>query len=79
MYSNLCAQVTLCAQRGLACFPDSTDTLISLIHSSLAEICACARKHKARMQESLRVHVKLCAQTGPACFPDSEDTLISLI
>ena len=32
----------LCAHKGPACYPDSIDTLISLIQPNLADIWACA-------------------------------------
>ena len=38
MHTNLRAQFKLCAETGLACSPDSIDTLISLIRTNLAEI-----------------------------------------
>ena len=36
MHTSLCAQVTLCAQTGLAFTPDSRDSLLSLIKPNLA-------------------------------------------
>ena len=79
MRASLRARVDLCAQKDLACYPDSIDTLISLIQSNLAEIWACAHKHIGCMHAGLRAWVDLCAQKDPACYPDSIDTLISLI
>ena len=61
MRASLHAQVDLCAQNDLACYPDSIDTLISLIRSNLAEILACARKHIGCMHASLHAQVDLCA------------------
>ena len=46
MHASLHAWVDLCAQKDPACYPDSIDTLISLIRSNLAEIWACACKCK---------------------------------
>ena len=74
-----CAWVMLCAHICLACFPDSIDTLISLIWPNFTEIWACAHKHKVCMHASLHAWVILSAQTDPMCSPDSIDTLISLI
>ena len=79
MHVSYHAWVVLCAQTGLASSPDSIDTLISLIHSNLAYIWACARKHIACMHASLHAWVVLCVQTGLACSPDSIDSLIFLI
>ena len=79
MYARLCSWGDLCAQKGLACFPDSIDTLISLIQPNLVEIWAHARKHIACMHTSLHAQVKVCAQRGPACSPGCIDILISLI
>jgi len=79
MHASLHAQVDLCAQKYPACYPDSIDTLISLIRSNLAEIWASACKHIGCMHASLRAQVDLCAQKDLACYPDSIDTLISLI
>ena len=79
MRASLHARVDLCAQKDPACYPDSIDTLISLIPSNLAEICACACKHIGCIQASLHARCDLCAQKGLACYPDSIDTLISLI
>ena len=36
----MCAWGELCAQKGLTCYPDSIDTLISLMKPDLAEIWA---------------------------------------
>ena len=79
LHASLSAWVKLCAQTGLACSPDSIDTLISLIPPSLAEIWSQAFKNKACMHASLHAWVVLCAQTGLACSLDSIDTLIFLI
>merc|ERR1712081_26287 len=79
MHASLHAWVDLCAQKDPACYPDSIDTLISLIQSNLAEKWACACKHRGCMHPSLHARVDLCAQKDPACYPDSIDTLISLI
>ena len=79
MHASLRAPVDLCAQKDLACYPDSIDTLISLILSNLAEIWACACKHIGCLHASLRALVDLCAQKDPACHLDSIDTFISLI
>ena len=79
VHPSLCALVTLYAQRGLACSPDSIDNLISLIWPNLAEIKAFAYKHIAWMHASLHAWVNFCAQRCLACSPDSIDTLISLI
>ena len=74
MHASLHARVKLCAQRGLACFPDSIDTSISLIRPNLAEILACACKLIGCMHTSLCAWGEVCA-----CSSDSIDTLISLI
>ena len=66
MHASLCAWGALCAQKDPAGYPDSIDTLISLIRSNYAEIWACARKHRACMHASLRAQVILCAQRDPA-------------
>ena len=79
MHASLHTWVDLCAQKDTACYHDSIDTLISLIPSNLAEICAFAHKHIGCMRASLRAQVDLCAQKDLACYPDSIDTLISLI
>ena len=79
MHASLHAQGDLCAQKGPACYPDSKDTLISLIQPNLADIWAYACKHIAFMQASLHALVKFCAQRGTAYSPESIDTLISLI
>ena len=68
MHSSLCTQVTLCAQIGPACSPDSIDTLIPLIQPNLAKIYACAHKHIVCMHASFHAMVTLCAQTGPNMF-----------
>ena len=77
MHASLHAQVDLCAQKDLACYPDSIDTLISLIQSNLADIWACAHKHIGCMYARLNARVELCAQKDPACYPDSIDTFNS--
>merc|ERR1712081_163062 len=69
----------ICAQKDPACYPDSIDSLISLIQSNWAEIWACARRKIGCMHASLHARVDLCAQKDPSCYPDSIDTLISLI
>ena len=79
MRASLHTWVELCAQKDQACYPDSIDTLISLIPSNLAEIWACACKHIGCMHAGLRAWVVLCAQKDPAYYPDSIDTLSSLI
>ena len=79
MHNSLCARVDLCTQKDPACYPDSIDTLISLVQSNLAELCAFARKHIGGMHTSLHAWVDLCALKDLACHPDSIDTLISLI
>merc|ERR1711954_556700 len=79
LLARLGARVVLCAQKDLACYPDSIDTLISLIRSYLADIWACARKHIGCMHASLHARVVLCAQKDLACYPDSIDILIYLI
>ena len=79
MHASLRAWVDLCAQKYQACYSDSIDTLISLIPSILAEICAFAHKHIGCMHASLSARVDLIVQKDPACYPDSIDTLISLI
>merc|ERR1711954_146696 len=58
----MCAWGELGAQKGLACYPDSVDTLISLMQPNLAEIWACECKHIACMHVSLHDWVKFCAQ-----------------
>ena len=45
-------QAKLCAQRSLACSPDSIDTFISLIRHNFPEIWAYACKHIACMHDS---------------------------
>ena len=77
MHASLRAQVDLCVQKDPACYPDSIDTLISLIQSNLAEIWACARKHIVCMYAGLHAPVVSCAQKDPACYPDSIYTFIS--
>ena len=79
MHASLCAWGDLYAPKGLACYPDSIDTLIFLIQPNLAVIWAQARKHIVCMHTSLCAWVKFCAQRGPAYSPESIDTLISLI
>ena len=79
MHASLHARVDLGAQKDPACYPDSLDSLISLIRSNLAEIWACARKHIGCIHASLHGQVDLYTQNNPACYPDSIDTLISLI
>merc|ERR1711954_531413 len=79
MHASLRAQVDLCVQKDPACYPDSIDTLISLIRSNLAEIWAFARKHIGCMHASLHAWDDLCALKDLECYPDSIDTLISLI
>ena len=79
MHASLHAWVDLCAQKDPACYPDSIDTLISLNHSNLADILACACKHMGCMHTSLHDQVDSCAWKDLACYPDSIDTLISLI
>ena len=79
MHASLHARVDLCAQKDLACYPDSIDTLIFLIRYNLAEILACAPEHIGCMHTSLSAWVDLCSQKDTACYLDSIDTLISLI
>ena len=64
MHTSLGSQVDLCAQKDPACYPDSIDTLISLIQSNLAEIWACAPEHIVCMHASLHAQVILGAQVG---------------
>ena len=78
MHTSLHALVVWCTQRGLVCSLNSIDTFISLICPYLADIWACAHKHKACMHASLCAGVKLCAHTGLSCS-HSIDTFISLI
>ena len=62
MHASLRAWVDLCAQKHPVCYPDSIDTLISLIRSNLAEIWACACKHIGGMHASLIAGGEVCAQ-----------------
>ena len=78
MHTSLLARIVSCAQKDPAYYPDSIDTLISLIQPNLAEVWACACKHIGFMHASLRARVDLCAQKDPEYYPDSIDTLISL-
>ena len=66
MHTSLRAHVKLCAQRGLACSPDSIDILISLIRPNFAEIWACVCKHIAFMHAGLCAQIILCVQRGLA-------------
>ena len=79
MHASLHAWGDLYAKKGLACYPDSIDTLIPLIRSNLAEIRACARKHIGCMHVSLCAWDEVYAQKGWASSPYTTDTLISLI
>ena len=60
MHTSLHAQVDLCVQKDPASYPDSIDTLISLIRSNLAKILVLAHKIIACM------HASMGAQRGPA-------------
>ena len=79
MHASLCAKVILCVKKGQAGSPDSKDTLISLIHSNLAEIRAHACKHIACMHASLCAWFVLCTQVGLVWSPNFMDTTIFLI
>ena len=76
MHDSLHAWSEVCAQKCQACSPDTTDTLISLIHSNFAEILARAHKHIECMQTSLFALGVLYTQIGLVCSPNSIDTFI---
>ena len=77
--ASLCVWVNLCNHRGLACPPDSIDTLIFLIWPNWAKMWVCSHKKKACMHASLFSWVLFCTQIALTGCLDSIDTSNSQI
>ena len=62
MLAHYFASVMLCAQICPVCFPNSIDTLISLIQPNLAELWSRAYKHIQCMIAGLRAPSEVCVE-----------------